>query len=214
MPTLVKPATSRSLVSSLVFSVVFVLTIAGSHFLVAAASPLPAPKTQKQLADSMEAKIASVKGNGEKERPAKRATVFQQDEINAYFAERRLTMPDGVRSVTFMLTPNLVRSQARVDFDDITRDRRTRNPLMYLFTGTHDVEVSARTASAGAGIVHVSVESVTIDGVTVPRMALQFFIDRFVSPKYPKVGLDRDYRLPAKMDSVVIGQRQGTVTQK
>ncbi len=190
--------------------------LAASHLAanpLAAASPLPV-KDRKQLADSMETKIAAVKENGAKGRPPKRTTIFQQDEINAYFAERRLTMPEGVRSVVFTLTPNQVRAQARIAFDDITRNRRTHNPLMYLFTGIHDVEVSARTAAAGAGMVHVAVESVTIDGVTVPRMALQFFVDRFVSPKYPKVGLDRGYHLPAKMDAVVIGQGRGTVTQK
>lgn len=199
-----KSAISRALSSALVFT------------LVLAAGPVAAApaKTPQQLADSMEKKIASVKENGAKERPDKRITVFQQDEINAYFAERRLTMPDGVRSVVFTLGPNLVHAQARIDFDDITRNRRTHNPLMYLFTGVHNVEVSARTAPAGAGMVHVTVESVTIDGVTVPRMALQFFVDRFVSPKYPKVGLDRDYRLPAKMDAVVIARGKGTVTQK
>ncbi|MEO5936780.1 MAG: hypothetical protein ABIP81_06165 [Terriglobales bacterium] len=210
MHPLPKFAISRAS-SALVFTLVFTLVLASP--VAAAPDPLP-QKNQPQLADSMEKKIASVKENGAKERPVKRTTVFQQDEINAYFAERRLTMPDGVRSVVFALGPNQVRAQARIDFDDITRNRRTHNPLMYLFTGVHNVEVSARTAPSGACMVHVAVESVTIDGVTVPRMALQFFVDRFVSPKYPKVGLDRDYRLPAKMDAVVIAKAKGTVTQK
>jgi hypothetical protein len=116
--------------------------------------------------------------------------------------------------VTFDLSPDTVRSKARIDFDDITKSRRTSNPLMYLFTGVHNVDVLARATSAGPGMVTVSVESVQIDGVTVPKMALQFFIDRFVNPKYPNVDLDQDYRLPSKMDSVIIGQRKGTVTQK
>lgn len=162
----------------------------------------------------MEKKVALVRENGTKERPDKRVTIFEQDEVNAYFAERRLKMPEGVRSVNFVLTTGQVVSRARIDFDEITREKRSHNPLMYLFTGRHDVEVAARTSSAGAGMVHVTVESVAIDGVAVPRMALQFFIERFVNPKYPTVGLDRDYRLPSKMDSVVIGRSRGTVAQK
>ena len=162
----------------------------------------------------MQKKIDEVRSNGEKARPSRRTTVFTQDEVNAYFAERRLTMPEGVRSVTFDLSADTVRSKARIDFDDITKSRRTSNPLMYLFTGVHNVEVEAHTASSGPGMVTVSVRSVQIDGVTVPKMALQFFVDRFVNPKYPNVDLDQDYRLPSKMDSVVIGQRKGTVTQK
>jgi hypothetical protein len=162
----------------------------------------------------MQKKIDEVRTNGAKTRPSKRTTVFTQDEVNAYFAERRITMPEGVRSVTFDLNQDTVRAKARIDFDDITKSRRTSNPLMYLFTGVHNVDVLARTISAGPGMVTVSVESVQIDGVTVPKMALQFFIDRFVNPKYPNVDLDQDYRLPSKMDSVIIGHRKGTVTQK
>lgn len=184
--------------------------------LLCLAAPLTAApsRTQKQLADSMEKKIAAVRENGERGRPGKQTTVFAQDEVNAYFAERRLTMPEGVRSVTFDLTPGKVFSRARIDFDEITRERRNRNPLMHLFTGTHDVEVGARATSAGPGRVRVNVESVAIGGVTVPRMALQFFIERFVNPKYPKVRLDGEYTLPAKMDSVTIDMRKGTAVQK
>ena len=207
-----KPATRYS----------FALTLLICSGLVAglgAAAPAPAsnPPTitdQKQLADSMEKKVVFIKENGAKERPKRRTLVFSQDEINAYFAERRVKMPEGVRSVTFDLTLDHVHAQALIDFDDITRERRSSNPLMYLFTGLHNVDVVAHTRGAGTGMVHVTVESVVIDGVTVPRMALQFFVDHFVHPKYPNVGLDRDYRLPAKMDSVVIGQRKGTATQK
>jgi len=184
--------------------------------LLCLAAPLGAApaKSQKQLADSMEKKIAAVRENGARERPKGQTTVFAQDEINAYFAERRLPMPEGVRSVTFDLTPGKVFSRARIDFDEITRERRNRNPLMHLFTGTHNVEVAARATSAGPGRVRVNVESVAIGGVTVPRMALQFFIERFVNPKYPNVRLDGEYTLPSRMDSVTIETRKGTVLQK
>lgn len=177
------------------------------------AEPAPAP-SQKQLADSMDRKITAIRENAAKERPARQSLVFSQDEINAYFAERRLPMPEGVRSVTFDLSSNQVRSRSRIDFDDITRERRSRNPLMYFFTGLHDVEVVAQVPSSRAGMAHVTVESVAIDGIEVPRMALQFFVERYVNPKYPNVGLDRDYRLPSHLDTVVIASRKGTVTQK
>jgi hypothetical protein len=62
-------------------------------------------------------------------------------------------------------------------------------------------------------MVHVSVESVAIDGLTVPKIALELFVERFVNPKFPNVGLDRDYRLPAKMKSAIIGERTGTIKQ-
>jgi hypothetical protein len=196
---------------SFALCVALVLAVLG----VSALATTPSPADQKKLADSMDKKIAAVRENGAKERPSAKTTVFTQEEVNAYFAERRVPkMPEGVRSVTFALSPDSVLAKARIDFDDITRSRRTSNPLMYLFSGVHNVEVVAKTGNAGPGAVHVAVESVTIDGVSVPRMALQFFVDRFVNPKYPQVDLDQDYKLPAKMDAVVIGQGKGTVTQK
>ncbi|HUR37133.1 MAG TPA: hypothetical protein VM009_04900 [Terriglobales bacterium] len=188
-----------------------VLVVMGVRALAAA----PSASDQTKLADSMDKKIGAVRENGAKARPTAKTTVFTQDEVNAYFAERRVPkMPEGVRSVRFVLSADSVLAKARIDFDDITRSRRTSNPLMYLFSGVHNVEVIAKTGNAGPGMVHAAVESVTIDGVSVPRMALQFFIDRFVNPKYPQVDLDQDYKLPAKMDSVVIGAGKGTVTQK
>jgi hypothetical protein len=195
---------SKSRINPLAFLLMLALTAQ------LAAAP---PASQKSLADSMEKKVNLVRDNGVRGEPQKKVTVFSQDEINAYFAERRLKMPDGVKTVTFDLSPDRVVSRTRVDFDEITRERRSRNPLMYLFNGMHNVEVVARTSNAGVGFVHVTVESVVIDGVTVPRMALEFFIERFVAPKYPTVGLDRSYQLPSKMKSVVIGSRKGTVTQ-
>lgn len=174
----------------------------------------PSASEQQKLADSMARKIASIRQNGDRPDPQKRTTVFAQDEVNAYFAERRVKMPEGVKVVTFGLGANAVTSHALIDFDEITRERRSRNPLMYFFTGTHNVEVVARTEQAGAGRVRVNVESVAIDGVAVPRMALDFFIERFVNPKYPNVGLDREYALPAKLDAVIIAPRKGTAIQK
>jgi hypothetical protein len=173
-----------------------------------------APNTHNAaLANSMQRKVEYVTANGGKESPESKETIFLQDEINAYFAERRLKIPEGVKSVTFDLRPGLVTANAKVDFDEITRERRSRNPLMHFFTGLHDVEVVARTQQAGSGMVHVSVESVAIDGLTVPKIALELFVERFVNPKFPSVGLDRDYRLPAKMKSAIIGERTGTIKQ-
>lgn len=197
------PLQSKSRTEQVLFALVLALPLW-------AAAPFT---DQKALADAMEKKINLVRDNGARETPQKRTTIFTQDEVNAYFAERRLKMPDGVRSVTFELEPGKVTSHTRVDFDEITRERRSRNPLMYLFTGTHNVEVIARTRNGAPGRVHVTVESVEIDGVTVPQMALEFFVERFVNPKYPTVGLDRDYALPSKMKMVSIGARRGTAVQ-
>ncbi|HUQ49541.1 MAG TPA: hypothetical protein VM056_02415 [Terriglobales bacterium] len=188
------------------------LTLVAAGFF-APTSTLAAPASTTKLADAMQRKIDFVTVNGRKAIPEKKSTVFAQDEINAYFAERRLKMPEGVRSVKFQLRPELVTANASIDFDEITREKRSLNPLMYLFTGLHDVTVTARAVPLGKGEVRVTVETVTIDGVTVPKMALKFFVERYVNPKYPNVGLDHEYRLPAKMNSVIIQKAKGTVNQ-
>ena len=136
-----------------------------------------------------------------------------QTEINAYFAERRVKMPDGVRSVRFVLTPGTVTAYARIDFDEITASARSRHPLLAIFSGTHDIQVVADASGAG-GMTHVNVRSVMLDGVSIPRMALEMFIEKWVNPKYPTIKLDGDYKLPAKIDIVTIDERRGVVTQK
>jgi hypothetical protein len=58
------------------------------------------------------------------------------------------------------------------------------------------------------------VESVTIDGTNVPRMALQMFVNHYVKPKYPNVDLDAEYKLPTRMDSATIKTQEGVIVQK
>jgi len=82
-----------------------------------------------------------------------------------------------------------------------------------IFSGTHDVQVVA-DASGSGGMTHVNVRSVMLDSVSIPRMALEMFIEKWVNPKYPTISLDGDYKLPAKIDIVNIEERRGIVTQK
>jgi hypothetical protein len=181
---------------------------------LALVAPKSAFKSQSAAADSFQKKIEFVQANAAAQRPDPKPVVFTEEEINAYFAERRLKMPDGVKSVIFDLKPNTVTASTRVDFEQIRQSRLSMNPLLSIFDGMHDCQVVARTGPAGPGMVHVKVESVAIDGINVPRMALQMFIDNYVKPKYPNVGLDSDYRLPARIDSAIIAEQQGTTIQK
>jgi hypothetical protein len=171
-------------------------------------------KSDTEAADSFQKKVDFIAANASSANPQQKPTVFSQEEINAYFAERRLKMPDGVKTVTFDLVRNQVTASTRVDFDQIRNGRTSMNPLLSIFGGIHDCQVVAHTEPSSPGMVHVRVESVVIDGVEVPRMALELFIKHYVNPKYPNVSLDGDYRLPAHIDSAVIAQQTGTVTQK
>jgi hypothetical protein len=171
-------------------------------------------RMQSAAADAMQRKIDFIKANAGAQRIDPRPTQFTQNEINAYFAERRIPkMPEGVKSVRFALTPGTVTAYARIDFDEITKNARSRNPLLSIFSGEHDVQVVA-DANGANGMTHVVVRSVVLDGLTIPKMALEMFIERWVNPKYPNIKLDGEYKLPARLDSVKIEERAGVVTQK
>jgi hypothetical protein len=166
-------------------------------------------------ADSFQQKVQHIQTNAHQAEPDPKPTDFSEEEINAYFAERRLAkMPEGVKSVRFELAPENVTAYTTIDFDELRRERKSNNPLLALFTGQHDVVVLAQAQPTAPGRVRVMVQSVEIDGVSVPKMALELFIDRFVRPKYPTVGLDNEYTLPARITTAEIRQNVGVIVQK
>jgi hypothetical protein len=112
-----------------------------------------------------------------------------------------------------MLSKALLWRVVRVDFDQITASRRSSNPLLMVFTGVHDVAVVAR-ANASGHMGLVQVDSVSIDGLQVPRMALQYFVERYVTAKYPGVGLESRFRMPSRIDVASVGANNVTLTQK
>src|SRR5436305_363932 len=96
---------------------------------------------ETQSADSFQRKLDYIEQNAQKDSPDERPTVVTENEVNAYFAQRRLKLPDGVKLVKFDFQPGVVNALTRVDFDEITKSRRSWNPLLALFTGVHDAQV-------------------------------------------------------------------------
>jgi hypothetical protein len=45
-------------------------------------------------------------------------------------------------------------------------------------------------------------------------MALEFFINKYVKPKYPNVGMDSQFQLPDKVNTATINYHKLTVIQK
>jgi hypothetical protein len=48
----------------------------------------------------------------------------------------------------------------------------------------------------------------------VPRMALDYFVSKFITSKYPNLGMDSRFELPDKIDTANVGYHKLTVTQK
>ncbi len=164
-------------------------------------------------AASADAKLRHIEENARRNPPDQRPTVLTEREINAYLASGQVELPTGVRSVRFTGQSNVVNTTARVDFDAITAQARSSNPLLSLFSGIHDVHAVAHARGSG-GRGRVQIDSIDIDGVNVPRIALQYFLDHYVRPKHPEVGMDSEFALPARIDTANIGDHQLILTQK
>lgn len=158
-------------------------------------------------------KIQHIQENGALEHPDEKPTEFTEQEINVYVASGRVKLPQGVQSARFTGQPDLVTGNARVDFDQLKAGRSSSNPLLSVFSGVHDVVVVAHARGANHQ-GRVQVESVSLDGVEIPRFALELFVQKYLQPKYPNVGMTSQFALPSKIDTAIVGQHKLTVTQK
>jgi hypothetical protein len=167
----------------------------------------------KAAADSADRKMAFLTQNAIKAQPDPRPTEFTELEVNAYLNSGKVGLPRGVTHPQLSGNDNHVTANARVDFDAFTQEQGNINPLMRLFSGTHDVQVNAQAVGIrGEGRVHI--DSVAIDGISVPKAALEYFVQKYITPKYPDLGIDSTFDLPARVDSAVIGAHKLTVIQK
>lgn len=171
------------------------------------------PSSHHRLAESLQRKLDHIRQNGNLSHPNQTPTVMTEEEINDYIASGRVKLPVGVKQVMFEGQSGVLVAVATIDFDAIREGQKSSNPLLSLFNGTHVVRVEADAAAAGGqGKVHV--RTVTFDGTTVPRIALEFFLSRYVTPKYPNVGMDSTFTLTDRIDTATIGYHKLTVTQK
>ena len=100
-----------------------------------------------------------------------------------------------------------------MDFDRVREGVRSSNPLLSIFTGVHDmVVVTHAHGEGGRGYVHA--DSVSLDNVEVPRFLLELFVEKFLKPKYPDLGLDSEFRLPDRIDRAEVGEHEITLVQK
>lgn len=161
---------------------------------------------------SFERKLQHLQSNGAQPHPDPSPTEFSEQEINAYFVSGNVELPAGVRSVVFQEQPGVVIGTSRVDFDQLKAGKNSYNPLLSVFSGLHDVVVTAHAYGAKReGLVHV--DSVSLDGVEVPQFVLELFVEKYLKPKYPNIGMDSRFALPARVDAATVGLHKVAVTQ-
>jgi len=173
------------------------------------------PASQKTSPDltSFDRKLEHLEANGERAHPEPRPTVFTEQEVNAYLASKEVTLPDGVQSVTLEGHPQTVTGKTRVDFDRLRAGIRSSNPLLAIFSGVHDVVVDTHAYGAGHE-GHVHVDSVSLDGVEIPRFVLELFVEKYLQPNYPEIGLDSRFTLPNRIETAAVGEHTLTLVQK
>jgi hypothetical protein len=196
----------------------FPLAIAlGGLALLAQQSKPPAASSTQAAYDaqieSVNKKFAHLVANGARATPDQTPTVIQQGELNAWLQSGEAELPNGVEKLVLSADPGIINGTATVDFDKVTAGARSSNPLLGLFRGTHEVKAKARAQGVG-GLGQVQIESVSIDGVGVPKMALEYFAEKYIKPKHPELGVDSRFQLPYKIDIAEVGSRQVTLTQK
>jgi hypothetical protein len=184
-------------------------------FSLVAAQGTPAESSAKTVnagAQPLQRKLDRIQQNGARPRPDPTPTVLTEDEVNAYLASGAVKLPTGVQQVRLQGTPGIINGTARVDFDKITEGRRSANPLLGLFNGVHDVAATAHASGSG-GQAEVHIDTVSLDGMEIPRMALEYFVNHYVKPKYG-VGLDSKFTMPSRIDTATVAEHQLTLVQK
>ncbi len=161
----------------------------------------------------MEQKLSHIEVNGHSAQPDQTPTIFTQQEVNAYLASDNVVLPEGVESVKLAGKTGIVTGTARVDFDRVREGAHSSNPLLSVFSGVHDAVVVAHAYGANRQ-GHVHVDSVSLDGIEVPRFILQLFVEKYLQPKYPELGLDSRFALADRVDTATVGLHQLTVTQR
>jgi hypothetical protein len=167
----------------------------------------------RSLVQSAEKKFNYIHDNGQRLHPDPRPTQVSEPEVNAYLASGKVRLPAGVESLRLQGTPGVITAHCRVDFDRVRAGRGNPNPLLQLLSGVHDVVAEAQ-ASGSNHQGRVRVNSVAIDGIQVPRFVLQIFADKYVTPRYPGVGLDSTFALPEKIETATVGSHVLTVAQQ
>jgi hypothetical protein len=163
---------------------------------------------------SMDKKIAAIESNASHPPAQPQTTTVTQDELNAYLNEGGVNVPKGLSNIKIEFSPGNLHASSQVDFDQLSEGHGGGNPIFSaLFSGTHDVEADAQASGSG-GQGTVTLETVKLDGVTVPKSALEYLIQHYVKPKYPQAGMTSTFALPDNIQSAAVQQAQVALTQK
>lgn len=176
-------------------------------------SVLQAGVTHSAEYRSLAQKLAYLKLNATRSHPDPKPVVFTEPEVNAYFSEGGVKLPTGVSELRLTSRTGIIDGHAHVDFEEIMRGHNKSNPLYDLFSGSHDIHVVAEAAGMN-GVASIKVQTVELDNVAVPQWALEFFVQRYITPRYPNVGMTSTFKMPLRIQTATVGTGKVTLEQK
>lgn len=158
-------------------------------------------------------KLAYLKINASKPHPDPKPTELSEAEVNAYFSEGGVRLPRGVSQVHLSSKPGVIDGHAHVDFEEIMQGRNKNNPMYSLFSGSHDIHVVAE-ASGANGVATIKAQTVELDGAAIPEWALEFFVQKYITPRYPNVGMTSTFKMPLRIQTAKVESGKVVLQQR
>lgn len=129
-----------------------------------------------------------------------------QTEINSYVHfGLEPVFPPGISKIMFDLQPGRTHGTAEVDFDKLKGSFKTPpNPLVALFLhGVHTIGGEG-TLAAQNGLGEFHLETVTLDGITLPDAVVEYLIEHYLRAHFPDAALDRPFPLGFSIDKLIV----------
>ncbi len=159
------------------------------------------------LIDSLEGKIQELRNPQTNPHSAPSPMEITEAEVNTYFKHRGPEVViDAVSDVRFSFLPGRVKGSAVANFTELKQTQQGEEEssfsgwLMGTMEGKRKVEYSL-TLESDQGKVRVKIESVTIEGVNLPLLLVDFMANRFLEKQFG-LSLDNPMPLPFQIRKV------------
>ena len=116
--------------------------------------------------------------------------------------------------MVFQEQPGIIVGTSRVDFDQLKAGKNSYNPLLSVFSGVHEVVVTAHAYGANGEKDWCMWIQFRSTASRSRRFVLELFVEKYLKPKYPNIGIDSRFALPARVDAATIGLHRVTIIQK
>ena len=176
------------------------------HFLAAAASSNDPPSGLSWEASQAAAgKLHQVR-EGSLSGTTSRQVRITEAEANSYLHYQIAPKyPAGLSNVRLQFQPDRLQGSADVDFNQLGKTlRRPPNPFLdYLFQGVRVLEVEGDFSSSD-GIGQFHLKTVSLDGVTLPPVVVDFLIESYLKARFPNAAIDQPFPLPYSLEKVTV----------